>query len=1368
METIKKFEGKKYDPYPHQIKIASILDEMDSEGNFSTIITVPTGGGKTRIATDFCLKVLENKNNKVLWLCDSVDLLGQAIKSFEENNVLRELNYRLICGTAVSRDTVGNFGRSVKGSISEPINKIDGSEDIVFASVETLVQTQKDKKDNEDANYKHFSNWLEKVQGTGKIYCIYDEVHHIGAEQTEKFFSKLFGVAGGKAVLEKFALIGLTATVYRHDSPIASFNRWFKNGYIDGKYYKEESIYGVGADTYTNNRIEVTSIQELTDAKLLMKPKIIRVDDFKAGIPETSLEAMSYLAEKIIRNYEEKKWNKTIVFVDGVTNAKTLKKKLGEKVPSFVYTSETLDDINDELSAFKKTDGTECSLMIAVDMVSEGFDVKDIETIYLFSRVGSQILIRQRVGRVLRTFKSKDGKRKKEKATVYWQNYFDYDKPKTIKEYKGLFDNDIEEDDADIQRDIALWKKGYQLPAGMYLEELPRDMENESSFYKRYEYLHALELFGLDAVLRGIGYYELGDFHLIVGTKEKRGYEQFYRVIVSDYYSLLMLKDNYSTFKDYAKALGVSEQELLDDIKLTCFYMSNSSERDTKGNILKKKFHVSDEEIKTFYKWVISNDLSMPAYKEIDTNVNKSNDKTEDENENENEQTDDTCEVAGFKEYLNDNDLSPKDNMLDGIMLYQKYVNHREYIKNKKPKLYSDILIYGKRRNILYYEMKSAQAIMSAGAIAGKREQGTLNNVTGSLALIAKNEDGSYEEVKVLKRTTKDIEDDDLLLAQALVTVPNRISINKDDVKKYQKAIKDVLEAKGNIDIDLDKAAQEFLMALGYSKNDGIIRMQVELFGETLPRILQYVIYCKAYEKLADIVDYFDDEIPLPVAKNINEMNNVYQAVLSDYGVKQLDEDLKPVADVLTDFRPYIKIVKYYQGIKPEFLCRMLNEMLRLGKKEGCIFNDGFGGSGTISLNIDSNLNMKKEYNDLGILNEALFKSLQNCKGQELKERASSFIDLILNHTGDEKAARDFLSPYASVIARLNEKNYDFASDTLATIENEYQQSFNESVDIHNSGTETKWLSLDERLLVNEELFSAVFKVCYKEVDTKELRAIEEYLHALMLILDRLYLELNTDEKPDYVELSDTDLAFLFFIYYFMSSRHFYNDATINKFAGFVGVYEQYIENSAAVVADMKIYCEDANKLINDLKEDADRIWYCDIPYSETDVANYSSDWFDEAKFVNALDASKGDYIVASRYNICDGRKGGLDSISSSEEEVKLSNKQKNIIKFFLRFLPKKFVSQYYDEIKRLSMEEENEKDGYDGDNANPWSYISEDRAAKYIVFAFTNTEQTISEKGGTGYVKNRYTVTKDSVRRMLKNTQISNVEVEIMLTSVC
>ena len=102
MEKIKKYKGKIYDPYPHQVKIADILEQMNDKGNFSTIVTVPTGGGKTRSATDFCLKALEDTNNRVLWLSDTVDLLGQAIGSFEENNKLRELNYQLVCGTAIT------------------------------------------------------------------------------------------------------------------------------------------------------------------------------------------------------------------------------------------------------------------------------------------------------------------------------------------------------------------------------------------------------------------------------------------------------------------------------------------------------------------------------------------------------------------------------------------------------------------------------------------------------------------------------------------------------------------------------------------------------------------------------------------------------------------------------------------------------------------------------------------------------------------------------------------------------------------------------------------------------------------------------------------------------------------------------------------------------------------------------------------------------------------------------------------------------------------------------------------------------------------------------------------------------------------
>ena len=60
------------------------------------------------------------------------------------------------------------------------------------------------------------------------------------------------------------------------------------------------------------------------------------------------------------------------------------------------------------------------------------------------------------------------------------------------------------------------------MPAGMYLEELPRDIEAEREFAKRYEYLHALDLFGLDAVLHGIGYFKFDKNKIYVGAKEKK------------------------------------------------------------------------------------------------------------------------------------------------------------------------------------------------------------------------------------------------------------------------------------------------------------------------------------------------------------------------------------------------------------------------------------------------------------------------------------------------------------------------------------------------------------------------------------------------------------------------------------------------------------------------------------------------------------------------------------------------------------------------------------------------------------------------------------------------------------------------------
>ena len=97
MEKFKKCSNKKkYDNYQHQAKIAKILDEMNELERFSTIVTVPTGGGKTKIAADFCIKVLKTEGNKVLWLSDSIDLLIQSIELVGTTNYLHLNEYEVV------------------------------------------------------------------------------------------------------------------------------------------------------------------------------------------------------------------------------------------------------------------------------------------------------------------------------------------------------------------------------------------------------------------------------------------------------------------------------------------------------------------------------------------------------------------------------------------------------------------------------------------------------------------------------------------------------------------------------------------------------------------------------------------------------------------------------------------------------------------------------------------------------------------------------------------------------------------------------------------------------------------------------------------------------------------------------------------------------------------------------------------------------------------------------------------------------------------------------------------------------------------------------------------------------------------------
>ena len=89
---LKRNKCKEYEPYPHQAEIADVLDKMEAEyGNFSTIVNVPTGGGKTKIAIDFCRKALyTGKKNSDCLIVMSVFWMDMKMEFIQKKSIKKE------------------------------------------------------------------------------------------------------------------------------------------------------------------------------------------------------------------------------------------------------------------------------------------------------------------------------------------------------------------------------------------------------------------------------------------------------------------------------------------------------------------------------------------------------------------------------------------------------------------------------------------------------------------------------------------------------------------------------------------------------------------------------------------------------------------------------------------------------------------------------------------------------------------------------------------------------------------------------------------------------------------------------------------------------------------------------------------------------------------------------------------------------------------------------------------------------------------------------------------------------------------------------------------------------------------------------
>ncbi len=149
-------------PYEHQKQAMNNLDCINDSSSYSTLVVLPTGGGKTYTASMWLLKNAIDNKKKILWIAHRQMLLDQAAESFQKfayTEVIPHISsfrFRIVSG-ATSHDRAIN---------------IDKTDNLLIVS-----------KDSIGRNLSNLDKWLA---GENELYLIVDEAHHSTAKTYRK------------------------------------------------------------------------------------------------------------------------------------------------------------------------------------------------------------------------------------------------------------------------------------------------------------------------------------------------------------------------------------------------------------------------------------------------------------------------------------------------------------------------------------------------------------------------------------------------------------------------------------------------------------------------------------------------------------------------------------------------------------------------------------------------------------------------------------------------------------------------------------------------------------------------------------------------------------------------------------------------------------------------------------------------------------------------------------------------------------------------------------------------------------------------------------------------------------------------------
>jgi superfamily II DNA or RNA helicase len=432
----------KIELYQHQKEAFSNLQNSIIKSNkdsFAGLLVLPTGGGKTLTAAYWIAKNILDKNKKVLWVAHRHELLAQAQKTFAEKLAYKDIftnrqsfNYRILSGIH-----------------DKPVH-IKPTDDIIISSKDSL---------NTGFSYLH-RNWIEK-NNASEIFLVVDEAHHATAKTYRKLISKL------KSSVAQLRILGLTATPFRTATDEQGL---LKKVFPDDIVYKIDlrSLIRLGILSEPHFE-EISTGQDIIKQFELSEKQIRELNskfgDFSAILGDNISTSIANNKERnhtIVNQYvtNKRKYKQTIVFALNVDNAialNTLFKKAGVKSDYIVssikdmVTGVTISN-KDNKRKMEKFRREELEVLINVEILTEGVDVPNVQSVFLARQTVSTILMTQMIGRGLRGPKAGGTKEAYIVSFVDdWQNKIAWVNPEKLFIEENV---DFKDDDVETKRQI--------------------------------------------------------------------------------------------------------------------------------------------------------------------------------------------------------------------------------------------------------------------------------------------------------------------------------------------------------------------------------------------------------------------------------------------------------------------------------------------------------------------------------------------------------------------------------------------------------------------------------------------------------------------------------------------------------------------------------------------------------------------------------------------------------------------------------------------------------------------------------------------------------------------------------------------------